>query len=329
MLNSAISTISRVIFAMSDIVCIATRQSPLALWQAEHVRVLLMAHHEGLEVELVKMVTQGDKILDTPLAKIGGKGLFVKELEQAMLEGRADLAVHSMKDVPVELPDGLQLSVILEREEPRDAFVSERFDRFADLPEGAHVGTSSLRRQLQLLRQRPDLKISSLRGNVGTRLKRLEEGQFDAIILASAGLIRLGLNDHISEYLSTEVCLPAIGQGAIGIESRTGDARIDKLLVCLDDPDTHCRVLAERAFNARLQGGCQVPIGGHAVLDGDILNLKGLVGEVDGSRIIEGERTGSRHHGVAMGESLADEILDGGGREILAAIYQDGGAARV
>lgn len=306
---------------MSDIVRIATRQSPLALWQAEHVRALLMAHHEGLEVELVRMVTQGDKILDTPLAKIGGKGLFVKELEQAMLDGRADLAVHSMKDVPVELPDGLRLSVILEREEPRDAFVSERFACFADLPEGARVGTSSLRRQLQLLRVRPDLRISSLRGNVGTRLKRLEEGQFDAIILASAGLIRLGMKDRIRELLSAEVCLPAIGQGAIGIESRAGDARIDALLACLDDPDTHCRVLAERAFNARLQGGCQVPIGGYAVLDGDTLTLKGLVGEVDGSRIVEGERTGPRSEGVAMGESLADEILAAGGREILAKVY--------
>jgi len=313
---------------MSNIVRIATRQSPLALWQAEHVRALLMTQHEGLEVELVRMVTQGDKILDTPLAKIGGKGLFVKELEQAMLDGRADLAVHSMKDVPVELPDGLQLSVILEREEPRDAFVSERFERFADLPEGACVGTSSLRRQLQLLRVRPDLNIASLRGNVGTRLMRLEEGRFDAIILASAGLIRLGLSAHIRELLSTEVCLPAIGQGAIGIESRIGDTRIDQLVACLDDPDTHYRVLAERAFNARLQGGCQVPIGGHAVLDGDTLRLKGLVGEVDGSRIVEGERSGGRNDGVAMGESLADEVLDAGGREILAAIYENGDAAR-
>ncbi len=314
---------------MSDIIRIATRQSPLALWQAEHVRALLMAQHEGLEVELVRMVTQGDKILDTPLAKVGGKGLFVKELEQALLDGRADIAVHSMKDVPVELPDGLHLSTILEREEPRDAFVSERFDCFANLPEEARVGTSSLRRQLQLLRARPDLKIASLRGNVGTRLKRLEEGQFDAIILASAGLIRLGLNVHIRELLSTEVCLPAIGQGAIGIESRMGDARIDQLIACLDDPDTRCRVLAERAFNARLQGGCQVPIGGHAVLDSDTLSLRGLVGEVDGSRIVEGSRSGDRGDGVAMGESLADEILDAGGREILAAVYENGDAARV
>ncbi len=312
---------------MSEIIRIATRQSPLAIWQAEHVRGQLLAHFPGLQVELVRMVTQGDKILDTPLAKIGGKGLFVKELEQALLTSRADIAVHSMKDVPVELPDGLHLPVILKREEPRDAFVSEQFANFDALPEGACVGTSSLRRQLQILRHRPDIQISSLRGNVGTRLKRLEEGRFDAIILASAGLIRLGIRERIRALLPTEICLPAIGQGAIGIECREHDERIERYIAVLNDIDTQDCVRAERSFNARLEGGCQVPIAGHAVLNqkGEIV-FQGLVGNPEGTLVLDGVRQGVRGDAAKMGVSLADEILDRGGREILNAVYHDNNA---
>jgi len=306
-----------------NLIRIATRKSPLALWQAEHVRSRLQQAHPGLEVELLTMSTQGDKILDTPLAKIGGKGLFVKELEQSMLDGRADIAVHSMKDVPVELPPGLHLAVILEREEPRDAFVSNHYHRFADLPQGARVGTSSLRRRAQLQKQRPDLVILDLRGNVGTRLKKLDEGQFDAVILASAGLIRLGMSERITEMLDTGICLPAIGQGAVGVECRADDAELNALLRVLNDDKTRICVTAERALNQRLEGGCQVPIAGHAILEDQLLILRGLVGRVDGSEIISDERRGSPGDAGAIGEALANDLLSRGAAEILKEVYAD------
>ena len=306
-----------------NLIRIATRKSPLALWQAEHVRSCLQQADPELKIELLTMSTQGDKILDTPLAKIGGKGLFVKELEQSMLEGRADIAVHSMKDVPVELPAGLHLAVILAREEPRDAFVSNRYSRFADLPQGARVGTSSLRRRAQLKKQRQDLTILDLRGNVGTRLKKLDEGQFDAIILASAGLIRLGMAERITEMLDTSICLPAIGQGAVGIECRVDDIELNALLRSLNDDNTQVCVAAERAMNHRLEGGCQVPIAGHAILDNEQLYMRGLVGRIDGSEIISGEISGSSNDAEAMGVTLANDLLSRGAAAILKEVYAD------
>jgi hydroxymethylbilane synthase len=268
------------------------------------------------------MSTQGDKILDTPLAKIGGKGLFVKELEQGMLDGRADIAVHSMKDVPVDLPDGLHLPVIMRREDPRDAFVSNRYSNLHDLPEGAVVGTSSLRRECQLRERRPDLRIEPLRGNINTRLKRLDEDRFDAIILASAGLKRMGFGDRISAVLGPGDSLPAIGQGALGIECRSDDPRVNELVAPLADPETSSCVAAERAMNRRLHGGCQVPIAGHAVAEGAQLYLRGLVGEPDGSRVIRAEGRAPAAEGEALGVRLARELLDGGAEPILARLYQ-------
>ena len=302
---------------------IATRKSPLAMWQAEHVKALLEAAHPGIEVELMGMSTQGDKILDTPLAKIGGKGLFVKELEQGMLDGRADIAVHSMKDVPVEFPEGLHLSTILDREDPRDAFVSNNYASLADLPEGAKVGTSSLRRQCQLAANRPDLEIIPLRGNVNTRLKKLDDGEYDAIILAAAGLIRLEFSERIRNFISTEESLPAIGQGAIGIECRSDDEHVNKLLEPLHDKDTADRVMAERAMNNRLEGGCQVPIGGHAVLDGDQLSMNGLVGTVDGQQIIRAQASGHRDDAQSIGIQIAEQLLADGAKQILQDLYSN------
>ncbi len=303
---------------------IATRQSQLALWQAEHVRTRLTQMNPNLDVELVKMVTQGDKILDTPLAKIGGKGLFVKELENGLLEKRADIAVHSMKDVPVDLPAGLVISAILKREDPRDAFVSNDFASIDDLPQGAVVGTSSLRRQSQLKKMRPDLEIKSLRGNVNTRLSKLDQGDYQAIILASAGLIRLDMPQRIRAFISPEQILPAIGQGAVGIESRSDDSRINELISHLHDGPTAVCVLSERAFNNTLQGGCQVPIGAYAELSDQTLKLRGLVAEPDGSLILFGEKTGSVDDGLEMGVSLAKELLDQGADKILQALYDAG-----
>lgn len=300
---------------------IATRKSPLAMWQAEYVRDRLMEAHPGLQVELLGMTTQGDKILDSPLAKIGGKGLFVKELEVRMLEGGADIAVHSMKDVPVEFPEGLHLSVICEREDPRDAFVSNNYKSLDDLPQGAKVGTSSMRRQCQIRAIRPDLEILDLRGNVNTRLKKLDEGQYDAIILAAAGLIRLGFNERITQLIETDTSLPAIGQGAVGIECRSDDPRVNELLAPLNDAPTQTRVLAERAMNNRLEGGCQVPIAGHAVLEGDQITLRGLVGEPDGSNTVRGEISGPASEAESLGTQLADDLLARGAKEILAALY--------
>ena len=307
---------------MSDqLIRIATRKSPLAMWQAEHVKAALEAAHPGIEVELLGMTTKGDRILDTPLAKIGGKGLFIKELEVGMLEGTADIAVHSMKDVPVEFPEGLELAVIMEREDPRDAFVSNNFDNIDALPEGATVGTASLRRQCQLQARRPDLKITPLRGNVNTRLAKLDNGDYDAIILAAAGLIRLGFRERIRAFIEPEESLPAIGQGAIGIECRSDDERIQSLIAPLHHPETATRLAAERAMNERLNGGCQVPIAGHATLDGDTLTIRGLVGEPDGSRIIHASRTGPASEAIALGSAVADELLENGADAILKSLY--------
>ncbi len=307
---------------MSDqTIRIATRKSPLAMWQAEHVTAELKKAHPGLKFEILGMSTQGDKILDTPLAKIGGKGLFVKELEVAMLDGRADIAVHSMKDVPVELPDGLHLSTILEREDPRDAFVSNTYKTFDELPKGARVGTSSLRRQCQLVQSRPDLQILPLRGNVNTRLRKLDEGEYDAIILAAAGLKRLGFHDRITAEISAEISLPAIGQGAVGIECRIDDTRINELLTPLHHIETAYCVRAERAMNNRLEGGCQVPIAGFAMLENNELWLRGLVGKVDGSEIIRGESKGTADEAERMGYGLADLLLEQGADLILKELY--------
>ncbi len=309
---------------MSDnILRIATRKSPLALWQAHYVSDLLKHHHPDLEIELVTMTTQGDKILDTPLAKVGGKGLFVKELETGMLEGRADIAVHSMKDVPVDFPPGLHLAVICEREDPRDAFVSNNFKSLDELPQGAILGTSSLRRQAQISALRPDLKIIDLRGNVNTRLKKLDDGEYDAIILAAAGLKRLKFDERITQFIGTDVCLPAIGQGAVGIECRSDDARVHNLIAPLNDNKTQIRVTAERAMNERLQGGCQVPIAGYAELERGLIMLRGLVGQVDGKKIIRGDIAGPPENAEELGIVLAEDLLSRGADKILNELYAD------
>ena len=300
---------------------IATRQSPLALWQANYVKDRLQQLYPDLTIELVPMVTKGDVILDSPLAKIGGKGLFVKELENALLTKEADIAVHSMKDVPMQFPEGLGLAVICQREDPRDAFVSHSYRTFAELPQGAVVGTSSLRRQCQLKALRPDLDIRSLRGNVGTRLSKLDNGDYDAIILASAGLIRLGLADRIASFIDVEQSLPAAGQGAVGIECRTDDAQVQALLAPLADAETTYCVLAERAMNNHLQGGCQVPIGGYALLQQGQLYLRALVGDIDGSRIIRAEGKSAVENAEILGVQIAEQLLAQGADKILQAIY--------
>ncbi len=304
-----------------DIIKIATRKSPLALWQAEFVKSRLQELHPELAVELIKMTTQGDKILDVPLAKVGGKGLFVKELETGMLNGDADIAVHSMKDVPVEFPEGLHLAVICEREDPRDAFVSNRFKSFDELPIGAKVGTSSMRRQCQITARRPDLQIISLRGNVNTRLAKLDAGEYDAIILAAAGLIRLGFESRIQEFMNTSDSLPAIGQGAVGIECRIEDERVNRFIAPLNHLETSIRVRAERAMNNRLEGGCQVPIGGYAELNEQGIFLRGLVGSVDGKEIISGNVSGLVDDADKLGIELAEDLLSRGAGKILAEVY--------
>ncbi|PCH94435.1 MAG: hydroxymethylbilane synthase [Gammaproteobacteria bacterium] len=302
---------------------IATRKSALALWQAEYVKAQLEHFHPNINVELVPMITKGDIILDTPLAKVGGKGLFVKELEVAMLEDRADIAVHSMKDVPVDFPEGLGLAVICPREDPRDAFVSNTYATLSNLPQGAIVGTSSLRRQCQLKAKRPDLDIRDLRGNVNTRLRKLDEGQYDAIILAAAGLIRLKMNERIAQHIEPEEMLPANGQGAVGIECRINDDAIKALLAPLECRTTRIRVLAERAMNKALEGGCQVPIASYSVIsdDGKQIHLRGLVGAIDGSEMIESEITGAVEQGEALGNTLAQELLSRGADKILKEVY--------
>lgn len=302
---------------MPGLIRIATRESPLALWQAYHVRDRLLALGEGLSVELVPMTTQGDQLLGSPLSAVGGKGLFVKELEQAMLEGRADIAVHSMKDVPAQQPEGLCLSAFLAGEDPRDAFVSNRYGSLAELPQGAHVGTSSLRRQTQLRALRPDLAISPLRGNVGTRLRKLDEGGYDAILLAAAGLIRLGLHERIRESLDVDAFVPAIGQGIVGIECRTEDAATRAILDRLHDEPSTQRLTAERALNARLGGACQVPVAGHARIASGELHLKAVVGDPNGPQMVRDEIRGPVDQAAALGNALAERLLDAGARGIL------------
>mgnify|MGYP001323075886 CR=1 FL=1 len=300
---------------------IATRKSPLAMWQAEHIKARLLELHPDLTVELVTFVTKGDKILDTPLAKIGGKGLFVKELEVAMLEGRADIAVHSMKDVPMEFPEGLELGVICLRGNPLDAFVSNKYKTLEEMPQGAVVGTSSLRRQCQVQQLRPDLIIKSLRGNVQTRLGKMDAGEYDAIILAAAGLERMEMEERIASYIPAELSLPAGGQGALGIEWRTGDRAVHELLKPLHDEKTAACVIAERALNRRLQGGCQVPIAAYAELEDDKLSMRALVGSVDGKTILRTEQSGASADAEKMGIEGAEHLLAQGAGAILSEVY--------
>lgn len=304
---------------------IATRKSLLALWQAEYVKAELEKYHPGLEVELVPMTSKGDVLLDVPLAKVGGKGLFVKELEHALLNDEADIAVHSMKDVPMEFPVGLGLAVICEREDPRDAWVSSKYAALADLPKGAVVGTSSLRRQSQVLEARPDLEVKFLRGNVQTRLGKLDAGEYDGIILAAAGLIRLQLQERIRSYISAEQSLPAGGQGAVGIECRTADTGIIELLQPLHHSASAEVVTAERAMNRRLEGGCQVPIACYAIHRDGQLWLRGMVAEPDGSKVLRDEISGKPEDAEAMGITLAERLLAAGAGAILQAVYENNG----
>ncbi|MNK70325.1 Porphobilinogen deaminase [compost metagenome] len=304
---------------------IATRKSALALWQAEYVKARLEEAHPDLLVTLVPMVSRGDKLLDSPLSKIGGKGLFVKELETALLENEADIAVHSMKDVPMDFPEGLGLFCICEREDPRDAFVSNTYASLDELPQGSIVGTSSLRRQAQLLTRRPDLEIRFLRGNVNTRLAKLDAGEYDAIILAAAGLIRLGFEDRITSAISVDDSLPAGGQGAVGIECRSADSEIHALLTPLHHQDTATRVTAERALNKHLNGGCQVPIACYAVLEGDQVWLRGLVGDPGGGLLLSAQARAPRGDAEALGVRVAEDLLSQGADAILKAVYGEAG----
>jgi hydroxymethylbilane synthase len=316
-------------------VIIATRGSKLALWQAEWVKAQLEKNNQDIEVELRKIKTTGDMILDVPLAQVGGKGLFVKEIEEALLKNKADLAVHSMKDVPTDLPEGLHLAAICKREDPRDALIAavggqKKIKTFKDLPRGAHVGTSSLRRICQLLNKRPDLKITQLRGNLDTRLRKLDEGQFDAIILATAGVKRLGLSERITEILQPKISLPAIGQGAVGIECRVDDVFTNKLLKKLNHKATSVCVRAERAFLKKLEGGCQVPIGAYARIESQESKLKtqnpqlvidGLVGSLDGKTLIKSSRKGKPEDAEVIGTKLAGILLSKGAGKLLAEVY--------
>jgi hydroxymethylbilane synthase len=297
---------------------IATRESRLALWQAEHVAERLRSAHPGLEVVLIPMTTTGDQVLDRTLAQVGGKGLFVKELETALLEERADIAVHSMKDVPSVLPESLMLCSMLERADPRDAFVSSLYPRFDDLPPSAHVGTASLRRQSQLLALRPDLRISPVRGNVETRLRKLDQGQYAAIVLASAGLTRLDLSARITEYLDVERSVPAAGQGVVGVECRRDDARAQTLCAALNNPDAEHCVRAERAFAARLEGSCQSPIAAFGTVQGKVLQLTGLVAAPDGTQVIRQHCSGQREFCEQLGAQLAERVLAMGADRLLA-----------
>ena len=301
---------------------IATRKSALALWQAEYVKAQLMHFHQDIQVELVPMTTKGDIILDAPLAKVGGKGLFVKELEIAMLENRADIAVHSMKDVPIDFPEGLGLEIICPREDPRDAFVSNTVKSITELPDGAVLGTSSLRRQCQIKALRPDLDVRDLRGNVNTRLQKLDNGEYDAIILAAAGLIRLNMAERIQQFIAPEIMLPANGQGAVGIECRNDDTVIKSLLAPLACPETTIRVAAERSMNRALEGGCQVPIGSYATIKDNVLWLRGLVGSLDGSRILHADLSGPCERAEQLGKSLAEQLLKLGADKLLQQAYE-------
>jgi hydroxymethylbilane synthase len=302
---------------MKSTIRIATRESRLALWQAKHVAGLLCRHHPGLTVELVPMTTKGDQILDTTLAKIGGKGLFIKELETAMVEGRADIAVHSMKDVPAQMPDGFEIVAVLEREDPRDALVSADYLRIEDIPANSVVGTSSLRRQAQLQHARPDLRVEPVRGNVETRLRKLDQGGFAAILLAAAGLKRLGLGSRIAGFLPYEVSLPAVGQGAVGVECLAVNDEAAALLAPLEDSDTRRCVDAERAFAGGLGASCESPVAGFAVIEGGELYLRGLVATRDGASVLHGEVRGPAADGQALGEALAASLFDRGAAALL------------
>jgi hydroxymethylbilane synthase len=309
---------------MREKLVIATRGSKLALWQANHVASRLRETYPGLVVELLPIKTKGDKILDVPLAKVGGKGLFVKEIEEALLDRRADLAVHSMKDVPAEQPGGLVLGVIPEREDPCDRLLSVAYDSLAALPAGATVGTSSLRRQAQLLALRPDLSIVDLRGNLDTRVGKLLDGQFDAIIVAAAGLNRLGLSAPKSTRLGPPEFLPAAAQGALGIQYRQDDAETASMLAFFDHPESHDAVAAERGFLARLEGGCQVPIAAHATIDGEVVSLVGLVADPETGKTFRDAATGKRSEAVALGCALAESVLAMGAKTVLDAVYKNG-----
>ncbi len=296
---------------------IATRKSPLALWQAKHVKSKLESYHPDLKVELVEMTTKGDQILNSPLSKIGGKGLFIKELETGILQGKADIAVHSMKDVPYELPIDFEIGAILERENPFDAFVSNNFNTIDDLPYGARLGTCSMRRMVQLKSKRPDLIIIDLRGNVNTRLRKLDNGEYDAIILACAGLIRLGFEDRIKQQMSETTCLPAVGQGAVGIEIRANDKKNKELLAPLIDIETTIRVEAERAMNARLEGGCSVAIAGYSTINNNEIIITGLVGSVNTGEILKRKISGPTGKAEKLGTDLAEELISLGAMDIL------------
>lgn len=298
-------------------IVIGTRSSKLALWQAGFVAECLKEEYPGLEVEMKLMTTKGDKILDAPLAKIGGKGLFTKELEQEMLEGGIDLAVHSLKDMPTEVPKGLVIAAITKRADPGDAVVSLKYGHFADLPQGAKVGTSSLRRKAQLLHARPDLNIQDLRGNVNTRLRKLEEENFDAIVLAVAGLTRLGFKDRIAEVMPREIMLPAVGQGALAIEARGDDAEILEMLAFLNDEDMVACAKGERAFLAKVEGGCQVPVGVYGSVEQDELQLEAVIASLDGARLYRDRLTGNKSEAEELGGELAEKLLAAGGLEIM------------
>ena len=300
---------------------IGTRASLLAVTQSTWVKEQIEKQHPGTTVELVKITTKGDKILDVPLAKVGGKGLFVKEIEDALLDGRADLAVHSMKDVPTDLPEELHLAIVTERENPKDAFISNKFGGVLELPQGATVGTSSLRRKSQLACLRPDLVIEDLRGNLDTRLRKLDEGQYDAIILAAAGLNRLGMSDRITSLFSPTQMLPAIGQGALGLELRRDDAELLEGIFFLNHAVTATAVTAERSFLLRLEGGCQVPIGAYATADEKQVILTGLIASVDGKEILKEEVSGPAENAAELGNGLAEKLLGMGGRQILDEVY--------
>ncbi|MBO1924611.1 hydroxymethylbilane synthase [Thiomicrorhabdus sp. 6S3-12] len=307
---------------MRDTLRIATRKSPLAMWQAEFVKAELEKAYPELKVELLPMTTKGDKILNVPLAKIGGKGLFTKELEDRMMDGDADIAVHSMKDVPMELPEGFALGAILERHSPTDAFVSNNYVAFEELPQGAVLGTSSLRRKAQLMAIRPDLDVRDLRGNVGTRLGKLDAGEYDAIVLATSGLQRLELDERIRHEIVPEVCLPAVTQGTLGIEYFAKDKDVKEIISVLNHEPTEIRTIAERAMNHRLEGGCQVPIGVFAeLLDGDRIRIRGLVASLDGSTVIQNQVEGAQSDAHALGTQLGEMLLDQGAKEILQEVY--------
>jgi hydroxymethylbilane synthase len=307
---------------------IATRRSPLALWQAEYIAAELQRLFPEVTTELVKIVTRGDKILDVPLAQVGGKGLFTKEIDEALLDGRADIAVHSMKDVPTVLPEGTGLRAYPRREDPRDAIATITGGGLDSLSEGATIGTSSLRRVAQINARYPTFKCVSIRGNIQTRLSKLGK-EVDAVILAAAGVRRMGLADQMHDFINTDVLLPAVAQGTLGIQTRDADNEINAIVDALNDADTVDRTRAERAFLARLEGGCQVPIAAFATLDGDTLTLQGLVAEVDGSVIIRRQLSGNRSEAKALGISLADEVLDAGGRPILEALYAEDSPLKV